>query len=264
MVAPSYLWSRQADRSAPVLCTTTDMRRWDAWHLNRKELVIGRDPEADLVIDASSVSRYHARLIHNDGLVELEDLLSSNGSFYEGQPASSFQLKSGDSFRLGSVLCMYTTDPLRAVLPDGRRVAYLVQRLLRDHANSVTPDALTTIFAPGTTTFDRAQIERLMTQQAICNTGMLIAEKTGKRWRLGAQRHRFGWRTEIPVGGWAFGGWTGHGHGAVIEWTGTRHTIRTTAYFASMKINGQEQPQRRLRHGDRITISGRAFRYLAR
>lgn len=264
MVAPTPLWSRRSHTPSPVLCTTTDLRHWNAWRLECEDVVIGRDPESDIVIDARSVSRYHARIAWTDGRAEVEDLLSSNGSFYKGQPARTFHLEDGDTFRLGSVLCMYTTDPTRAVLPDGRRVTYLTQHSLFNRRKNVTPDSPTVAFSPGTTTINRAQIDRLILSQNTCTRGTLIAEKTGQRWRLGAKSHRFGWRTEIQVDGWAFGGWTGHGHGAIVEWNGSSHRICTTAIFASITVNGHEVRRRRLRHGDRITVSGRAFRYLAR
>ncbi len=46
--------------------------------------IIGRDPEAAVVINAPDVSRHHARLIVTGGAVSLEDLGSKNGTFVAG------------------------------------------------------------------------------------------------------------------------------------------------------------------------------------
>ena len=42
--------------------------------------VVGRDPQADIVVDDPSVSRRHARVYVGD-VIEIEDLGSSNGTF---------------------------------------------------------------------------------------------------------------------------------------------------------------------------------------
>src|SRR5262249_35694659 len=53
------------------------------------ENIIGRDPDCDVWLDASGVSRRHARLdVARDGaIVTLEDLGSKNGTFVDGSPA---------------------------------------------------------------------------------------------------------------------------------------------------------------------------------
>ncbi|HUP45773.1 MAG TPA: FHA domain-containing protein [Thermoanaerobaculia bacterium] len=49
--------------------------------LRSGENMIGRDPEAAIVISAPDVSRHHARLILDQNKVTLEDLRSKNGTF---------------------------------------------------------------------------------------------------------------------------------------------------------------------------------------
>jgi DNA-binding winged helix-turn-helix (wHTH) protein len=50
--------------------------------------VIGRDPNAAVVINAPDVSRHHARLNVIGGLITLEDLGSKNGTFVAGAPVT--------------------------------------------------------------------------------------------------------------------------------------------------------------------------------
>lgn len=48
--------------------------------------IIGRDPDAAVVINAPDVSRHHARLIVTGGAITLEDLGSKNGTFVSDTP----------------------------------------------------------------------------------------------------------------------------------------------------------------------------------
>jgi DNA-binding winged helix-turn-helix (wHTH) protein len=53
--------------------------------LSEGENVIGRDPTADVTIDAPIVSRRHARIVIADGHASVEDLGSKNGTFVADQ-----------------------------------------------------------------------------------------------------------------------------------------------------------------------------------
>jgi len=65
-------------------------------------LLIGRSPDADLVIADDFVSSTHARIMPvEDGLI-LEDLGSTNGTLVNGQPATRhLQIAAGDVIELG-------------------------------------------------------------------------------------------------------------------------------------------------------------------
>jgi len=66
-------------------------------------LVIGRASQVDLQILDNRISKRHARIVRNDGgFLQLEDLDSRNGTFFqEKRLNSAVQLKDGDQFRLG-------------------------------------------------------------------------------------------------------------------------------------------------------------------
>jgi pSer/pThr/pTyr-binding forkhead associated (FHA) protein len=74
--------------------------------------VIGREPPADLVLPAPSVSRRHARLeVSTDG-VTIEDLGSTNGTGIDGRSVTQrTKLILGSSLQLGEVAL--TVDPAR-------------------------------------------------------------------------------------------------------------------------------------------------------
>jgi two-component system cell cycle response regulator len=76
------------------------------WHLRSGvAMEIGRSAECDISLpDALSVSRRHAILRFGAGIVELEDLSSTNGSYVNDRSvAGRSRLRSGDRFQVGTV-----------------------------------------------------------------------------------------------------------------------------------------------------------------
>ena len=66
------------------------------------QLMVGRDPACDIVLDDPSVSRRHARVFLAEGGVYLEDLGSQNGTMVNGAAIHMpCQLRSGDELAAG-------------------------------------------------------------------------------------------------------------------------------------------------------------------
>ncbi|MEX1071646.1 MAG: FHA domain-containing protein [Anaerolineales bacterium] len=83
--------------------------------LDKRSLVLGRDPACDVVIDDAEVSRRHARLIAQSGGYAIEDLGSTNGTFVDGQRIRTVMpLQPGASVRLGELV----TFTYEAIPPD--------------------------------------------------------------------------------------------------------------------------------------------------
>jgi len=247
----------------PVLCVSSDRVHWRAFRLDQEEVVIGRDDEAEVCIDHSSVSRFHARLVLEDGKALLEDLESSNGTWLGKQRIHSARLHNGAIFRVGSRVFVFASDPTKAMLPDGRSVSYLsVESLPRPRR--VGAEDATVAMAKGTARVSAEAVRRMLQQDEAWMSGALVSADGARRWVLGSKENRLGWNTEVPVRGWAFGGWLGKGHGAVIQWRHNHHVIVCTAFFASVRVNGRPVTERRLRHGDRLKVGKTAFRYVAR
>ena len=73
-----------------------------AFTLSKNEIVIGRDVNADVVINTAEVSRRHSRLHLEAGVYIIEDLGSTNGTFINGQRLTTpVPLRSGDMIMLG-------------------------------------------------------------------------------------------------------------------------------------------------------------------
>jgi DNA-binding winged helix-turn-helix (wHTH) protein len=83
-------------------------RCWLVWNdrslaLIEGENVVGRDPRCDVWLDASGVSRRHARIGVTADQVSIEDLQSSNGTFVKGRRLTApHTLADGDEIELGA------------------------------------------------------------------------------------------------------------------------------------------------------------------
>lgn len=86
---------------------------WLEWDRRRfllavGEHVIGRDPDVEVRLDATTVSRRHARLVVKAEGTVLEDFGSKNGTFRGGERVTSpVQLADGDAIGIGSLLLTF-------------------------------------------------------------------------------------------------------------------------------------------------------------
>ena len=87
--------------------------------LERRSLLMGRDPSCDLVLNDVEVSRRHARLIAQSGGYAIEDLGSTNGTFVNEQRIKTVvPLQPGASIRLGDrVTLLYEAVQVETVVP---------------------------------------------------------------------------------------------------------------------------------------------------
>ena len=71
------------------------------WDGGDEELLIGRNPDCDVVLSAPAVSRQHARLTFREGSWILHDLDSTNGTLVNGAPVRQCKLEPGDRVVIG-------------------------------------------------------------------------------------------------------------------------------------------------------------------
>lgn len=90
-----------ADR--PVLVCTAGPLQGQVIAVEEGGLEIGRSPENDVVIDDDGVSRFHARLLYDNGSLWLRDAGSRNGLFVNDQRVADHRaLKVGDVVRIAT------------------------------------------------------------------------------------------------------------------------------------------------------------------
>jgi diguanylate cyclase (GGDEF)-like protein len=75
--------------------------------LVEKSLLIGRENECAICIDDPSVSRRHAEIRPGTAGHFLIDLRSTNGTFVNDRPATSYKLSDGDYIRIGTRIFRY-------------------------------------------------------------------------------------------------------------------------------------------------------------
>lgn len=78
----------------------------------RDGLVIGRIADCDIVVDDHKASRRHAKLLVEAGVVEIEDLGSSNGTLLNGKPVTRRLLRPGDEVQIGKTVLTYREGPM--------------------------------------------------------------------------------------------------------------------------------------------------------
>jgi len=104
-LAGSALEVTLSDASLPRLAIHTPARTWELGLLG--EMTIGRGPDNDIVLDHPLVSRHHARLRPVGPEWIIEDLDSTNGTWYRGERIQERRLASGDMLRIGEAQLVF-------------------------------------------------------------------------------------------------------------------------------------------------------------
>jgi FHA domain/Domain of unknown function (DUF4388) len=77
-----------------------------------QEIIIGRSSDLDMVLVEEMVSRRHARIQMQGGVISIEDLGSTNGTFVNGEKIQAAQLREGDRVLIGtSILKVVPVEP---------------------------------------------------------------------------------------------------------------------------------------------------------
>ncbi|MBU1430398.1 FHA domain-containing protein [Myxococcota bacterium] len=75
----------------------------ETFHVDRREVIVGRIQDNDIVINHRSISRNHAKIIVQNGAFTIVDLMSSNGVRVNGDDYGTATLINGDIIELGHV-----------------------------------------------------------------------------------------------------------------------------------------------------------------
>jgi transcriptional regulator of acetoin/glycerol metabolism len=99
-----------ADAAKPmrtaVVWVRSDGETLTTWLSGRDELVVGRDADCDVTLDAALISRRHARLRRTGSSWFIEDLESRNGVNLNGEPIQQAAITTGDVIRIGAFIGM--------------------------------------------------------------------------------------------------------------------------------------------------------------
>jgi len=73
------------------------------------KFIIGREPDCQLAVDSSFVSRHHCVFLMDEYTVRIRDLGSKNGTFVNEEPVRSGEriLTHGDTIRVGDLIIRF-------------------------------------------------------------------------------------------------------------------------------------------------------------
>ncbi len=72
--------------------------------LQKGLVLLGRNEDCQIIIPSKGISQQHAQITVNDDAIEIKDLNSSNGIFYNGKKIKTQKLKEGDRVALNDII----------------------------------------------------------------------------------------------------------------------------------------------------------------
>lgn len=96
--------------------TQAEIKELNLTHILREgeSCFVGRSQNSGLILESPSVSRLHAKFLHQNGQYYFSDLGSSNGSIVKGEVAianQNYLLQPGDVIRLGDFVLLLEATP---------------------------------------------------------------------------------------------------------------------------------------------------------
>lgn len=82
------------------------------------EMIVGRSANADIHLADAFVSRRHAKIYRKDGRYFIEDLGSHIGTTHDGKKISTYEMRDGDEFHIGSVKLVFRSKKEKGKAPD--------------------------------------------------------------------------------------------------------------------------------------------------
>lgn len=131
----------------PVLIAREGQLTGESWQIETDEFVIGRGADCQIILPERQVSRYHAKILKENGRYVLYDLDSKNGTHLNGvQVKGSSQIRDGDEIQIA--LCVKllfigtdATIPLTVeeITPKGNLELDIQQRAVNIGGNLLEP-----------------------------------------------------------------------------------------------------------------------------
>jgi two-component system cell cycle response regulator len=105
----SALFRSQSRRDRAYLIVLAGENIGQMFPVGDAETVIGRAADAPVRLKDDGVSRKHAKIVHKDGEITVQDLKSANGTLVNGQRIGCAALKDGDKIQVGSTTILKFT-----------------------------------------------------------------------------------------------------------------------------------------------------------
>ena len=112
--------------------------------LDQDSVLFGRSPDVDILLPSSQSSRHHARLYVEKGIVMLEDLDSSNGTYVRNEQVGfAVEVEAGTPLRMGDTFVRfdYTPPDKKSSSKSSGDSGYSMAERLGNKLNTVKIDA---------------------------------------------------------------------------------------------------------------------------
>jgi pSer/pThr/pTyr-binding forkhead associated (FHA) protein len=93
-----------------VLSIVSGPEKGKAHKLTKPRVVLGRQG-ADIPLNDAEISRYHCVLEVRESYINLKDMDSTNGTFYDEERVRAAMLQDGAEFRIGTSLIRVSFEP---------------------------------------------------------------------------------------------------------------------------------------------------------
>lgn len=211
------------------------------YDLKEGATTVGREPENDLVLPNSSVSRTHARLLRTGDEISIEDAGSSHGLFINSEKLPRTSLAPGDIVEIGQFTLIPIADDQTQF--EGRYVEYL-----DEYTPSATAAAAKTMNVEEWERTDQFRINEVIRLQS-------VADPT-RYWDLGNKPVAVGRGGVIEVGGLMSGGVIAELQKDIL---GDGASVVRKKRFATVKHNGISVDQATATTGDALTFGDTQF-----
>jgi hypothetical protein len=98
--------SLPAAKSA-ILTVVSGPSRGAVQQLKKPRVILGRE-DAGIVLDDQEISRHHCLVEVRESYAKLQDLDSTNGTFFEEERVRAAMLQNGSEFRIGNTVIRFT------------------------------------------------------------------------------------------------------------------------------------------------------------
>lgn len=111
-ITPSGTARRGLATQRAYLEVTGGVYHGQRFYLEQKDCLIGRSPDASILLVDDSVSRHHAKLKYQNDEFILLDLGSKNGTFLNGTSVHECPLHTGDEITIGNHTLQYLFEAI--------------------------------------------------------------------------------------------------------------------------------------------------------
>jgi len=133
--------SKETNEDRPHLVVTEPGKEPYVVFVTRNPTVVGRSANADLVLDDTSVSDFHARLIKHSFGYTIEDMGSAEGTFLQNRRVSHARIVNGDTLRIGKTTFTFQGEPTTSVQGNRRKTKPLSALPTQHKSTALIPSA---------------------------------------------------------------------------------------------------------------------------